>query len=76
MKKITPKQRQVLNAIMEFTKKHKYPPTIHELAEMVGLKSTSTMHGYLERLKLHGLITWEPSFPRTIQVVGDEDVAV
>lgn len=76
MQKITSKQRAVLVAILSFTEKHKYPPTVRELSDMVGLKSSSTMHGYLERLKLLGLVTWEPSSPRTITVVEGEGIAV
>ncbi|MGG0939855.1 transcriptional regulator [Brevibacillus centrosporus] len=76
MQKITSKQRAVLVAILKFTEKHKYPPTVRELSDMVGLKSSSTMHGYLERLRLLGLVTWEPSSPRTITAIEGEDIAV
>ncbi|MED1954135.1 transcriptional regulator [Brevibacillus centrosporus] len=76
MKRITSKQRAVLKAILDFTEKHKYAPTVRELTDMVGLKSSSTMHGYLERLKLLGLITWEPSSSRTITVTEGEGIAV
>ncbi|MFJ9497770.1 LexA family protein [Brevibacillus centrosporus] len=70
------KQRAVLEAILKYTAKHRYAPTVRELTEIVGLKSTITTHGYLERLKLQGLITWEPSAPRTITVIEGEDIAV
>lgn len=76
MKHITQKQRAVLKAILKFTEKHKYAPTVRELTKLVGLKSSSTMHGYLERLKQLGLITWEPSSPRTITVIEGEDIAI
>ncbi|MED4749971.1 transcriptional regulator [Brevibacillus choshinensis] len=76
MRRITTKQRNVLDAIMEFTKNNKYPPTMRELSDMVGLKSVSTLYTHLEKLKVHGLITWEPSSPRTITVVEGEDIAV
>ncbi len=76
MTRVTERQQSILSAIMEYTEKNKYAPSIRELCEMVGLRSSSTMHRHLENLKLLGLITWEPSFPRTIKVVEDEDVAV
>jgi SOS-response transcriptional repressor LexA len=69
MAKITPKQKAVLEAILTFTEEKKYPPSIRELCDILNLKSSSTMHGYLERLKLRGLVTWEEGCTRTIQVV-------
>jgi len=68
MPKITSKQKAVLEAILEFTKEHKYPPTVRELCDMLNLKSSSTVHGHLSRLKLRGLISWEPSLPRTVHI--------
>ncbi|MGZ0050119.1 LexA family protein [Brevibacillus gelatini] len=76
MQRVTVRQQSILAAIMEYTKKNEYAPSIRELCDMVGLRSSSTMHRHLENLKLLGLITWEPSFPRTIKVEADEDVAV
>ncbi|MGE7271706.1 transcriptional regulator [Brevibacillus panacihumi] len=76
MRKITTKQREVLKAIMTFTEKNKYAPTMRELSDMVGLKSVSTLYTHLEKMKLSGLITWEPSMPRTITVLKGEDIAV
>jgi repressor LexA len=73
MRKITTRQREVLMAILEFTSKHKYSPTIRELAEMVGLKSPSTIYAILRKLKMHGLISWEPSSPRTLRIINRED---
>ncbi|WP_339064159.1 transcriptional regulator [Tepidibacillus marianensis] len=55
--------------MIAFTSEHKYPPTVRELCDIIGLASSSTMHGYLKRLQLHGLITWEPEKPRTISIV-------
>lgn len=33
-------------------------------------------HRHLENLKLLGLITWEPFFPRTVKAVEDKEIAV
>lgn len=76
MRKITTKQREVLKAILTFTEKNKYAPTMRELSDMVGLKSVSTLYTHLEKMKLNGLISWEPSMPRTITVLKGEDIAV
>ena len=38
---LTPKQRQVLEAIRRFQQKKGYPPTVRELAELFGQLSTA-----------------------------------
>lgn len=73
MERLSPKQKEMLQAILDFTLEHKYPPTIGEICRLTGLQSPSVVQGHLERLKLKGLITWEPSLPRTVQVI-DKDV--
>jgi repressor LexA len=75
MPKITTRQRDVLKAILDYTSVHKYPPTFRELADMVGLKSPSTVYEIVRKLKMHGLISWEPSSPRTIRILKREDVS-
>lgn len=45
-----------------------YSPTVREIGQAVGLKSTSTVHAYLVRLKEKGLITVYPDAPRTIRI--------
>lgn len=69
MDRLSSKQKEVLQAILDYTKEKKYPPTVRELGEMVGLQSSSTVQGHLERLKLKGLISWEPCQPRTLKVL-------
>ncbi|WP_039944438.1 LexA family protein [Thermicanus aegyptius] len=66
---LTAKQQEVLLAIQTYIEKHNYPPTVREIGEMVGLSSSSTVHGHLERLKKKGIITYEPSLPRTITII-------
>ncbi|WP_134687282.1 LexA family protein [Brevibacillus migulae] len=61
-------QKAVLQAIMDYTAKHKNSPTISELCEMVGIKSAIDMQEHLHRLNIHGLIAWGPALPRTIRV--------
>lgn len=66
--RLTPKQWKVLEAIIEYKEEHQVAPTVRELCRIVGLTSTSTMHGYLERLRAAGVIEWDPAKPRTIRV--------
>ncbi|MGI6141849.1 MAG: transcriptional repressor LexA, partial [Caldicoprobacterales bacterium] len=48
-----------------------YPPSVREICDAVGLKSTSTVHGYLERLEKKGLIRRDPTKPRAIEILDD-----
>lgn len=48
-----------------------YPPSVRDICEAVGLKSTSTVHGHLTRLEKKGLIRRDPTKPRAIEVIGE-----
>lgn len=60
---------QILQFVREFSCVHGFGPTIREIAEGVGLRSTSTVADYLDRMTRDGLITSIPSTPRSIRVV-------
>lgn len=66
---LTKKQKELLELIIIYINEHKISPTTRELAHLYGVKSSSTMHGYLERLREKGYITWHEGMPRTIQVL-------
>lgn len=67
--KISKKQTKVLNVISAYIAKHNYPPTTREISQIVGHKSTSTTHGYLERLRKSGYVDWEEAKPRTLRIL-------
>ena len=48
-KKLTEKQQLILDFINAQIKEKGYPPSVREICTAVGLKSTSTVHGYLQR---------------------------
>ena len=58
---------QILEFIREFCASHGFGPTIREIGRGVGLQSTSTVAGYLNRMTRDGLITSIPGTPRIIQ---------
>ena len=60
----------ILNCIIQFMEEHNYSPTIRELCDMSGLKSTSTVYMHLQKLKSDGLISMVEYEPRTITVKG------
>ena len=47
---LTPRERDVVKAIRNLTDVNGKPPTLTELGESVGLRSTKTVRGHLERL--------------------------
>lgn len=59
---------RILIYIYEQTKKKPYPPSVREIGEGINLKSTSTIHAHLHRLKDKELLDFEPSCPRTISL--------
>lgn len=70
--KATDKQQRVLDYVKKQIKEEGYAPSVREICKALDLKSTSTVHGYLSRLKKKGLIAKDDMKSRTIRLV-DED---
>lgn len=69
---LTPKQKMVLNYIRQFINTHGYPPAVRDICSAVGLSSTSTVHGHLNRLEKKGYIRRDPARSRAIEIVEPE----
>ncbi|MGV8983448.1 transcriptional repressor LexA [Clostridium sp.] len=65
------KQSEIYNYIKDQVQLKGYPPSVREICEAVGLKSTSTVHGHLERLEKKGFIRRDPTKPRAIELLKD-----
>ena len=70
--KISKKQQQILDYIKEEILGKGYPPTVREICEKVGLRSTSSVHSHLNTLEENGYIRRDPTKPRTIEIMDDE----
>lgn len=68
------KEQKLLNIIIESINTKGYPPTIRELAPLMGLSSTSSIHRHIEKLKEKGYIENDPTKPRTIVLAKRDDV--
>ena len=68
---LSEKQRKILEFLKKEIITKGYPPSVREICDAVGLKSTSTVHGYLERLEKKGLIRRDPTKPRAIEILDD-----
>ncbi len=61
-------QARILEYIQKATKEKGYPPSVREICDATGLKSTSTVHGHLLRLQKKGLLNRDSMKPRAISV--------
>jgi repressor LexA len=73
---LNPRQREILEFLRNHARNHAYPPTVREIGQAVGLSSSSTVQNHLNALEQKGHIRRDPTKSRTVEVVGDEPVAV
>ena len=68
-------RKRLFDAIVSYIKKHDYPPTVRELCEMTGIKSTNTVHYQLKKLMDEGVIETDHGLgsARAIRVVKKEN---
>ena len=59
-------QERILSYIHSVIKTRGYAPSVREIGEAVGLKSTSTVHGHLTRLEKKGLLHRDAMKPRAM----------
>ncbi|MFC5403695.1 transcriptional repressor LexA [Cohnella soli] len=76
MSKMSNRQNAILEFIKNEVREKGYPPSVREIGEAVGLASSSTVHGHLDRLEKKGLIRRDPTKPRAIEILDDEDGAI
>jgi repressor LexA len=74
MKKLSKRQQDILEFIKKEVQLKGYPPSVREIGEAVGLASSSTVHGHLARLESKGLIRRDPTKPRAIEILDQDDV--
>lgn len=70
--KISEKQLQILDYIKDEILLKGYPPTVREICEKVGLRSTSSVHSHLNTLEENGYIRRNPTKPRAIEIVDEQ----
>lgn len=69
---LTKREIQVLECIISSISTNGYPPTVREIGRRIGLKSPSSVHGYLDRLEEKDYIMRTASKTRAI-VVKDKN---
>lgn len=71
-KRISKKQKEILEYIKSQILSRGFPPSVREICEAVHLKSTSSVHSHLEMLEKNGFIRRDPTKPRAIEILDDE----
>jgi len=67
---LSPRQQRIIEFIRDHVRQHGYPPSVREIGTAVGLRSSSTVHGHLERLAAKGVLRHDPTKPRTIELLS------
>lgn len=67
--RLTQKQEESYQCIVRFSKEHGYPPTVRELAALIGVTSTSTVFSRIRQLEKYGYIRRVPASPRAIEIL-------
>ncbi len=70
MKPLNEKQQKVLTFVKERLNDG-IPPSVREICEATGIKSTSTVHAYLKRLEDEGYIDRRSGLNRAIRLPGE-----
>lgn len=73
MKPLTDRQKQIYQFIKTTVHEKGYPPSVREIGNAVGLQSSSTVHGHLAKLQEKGYIKRDPTKPRAIEVITEEN---
>ena len=67
------REQKILDYMKTEIKTKGYPPTVREICNALGIKSTSTVHKDIESLVRQGYLKKDPSKPRALMVVEPSD---
>lgn len=70
MKPLTEKQQKMLEFLKERIRDG-VPPTVREMCTAAGIKSTSTVHAYLQKFEKAGYINRDTGLTRSIRMPGE-----
>ena len=69
MRNLTSRQREVIAFIRRHQAEHGYAPTIREIGDALGIRSTNGVNDHLKALERKGCLVRTPSSPRTIRIL-------
>ncbi len=68
MEKLTPKEQRFYDYIIETIQSEGYPPSVRDIQQALSIKSTSTVHAYIQRLEEKGVIRKSDRKSRSLRV--------
>ena len=68
MQELTPKEKAVYEYIRKIIDENGYPPTVRDICKALNIRSTSSVHIYLERLENKGFIKRETGKSRSVRI--------
>lgn len=70
MQELTPKEQQVVDAIIDYYFRHGYSPSMKELLVSTEMSSIASIFKYVRMLQAKGVIKLNEKEPRTFQISG------
>jgi len=77
-----PRERQILDFIIQFSQRHGFAPTLKEIGDAMGTSSPATVHEHIDKLRQKGFVKKLDGTARGLEVVvsnyrtGDNQAAV
>lgn len=76
MRKLSDRQKKILEFLEEYTTEHGYPPSIREIGQAAGISSTSVVDYNLRALERDGLIKRDREVSRGLGLVNRQPIPV
>lgn len=70
------KLTKVMDYIRKFSEENGYTPSVREIAQECGIKSTATVHSYLEKLQTKGLLNKATNKKRSVTLGKNTGVTI
>ncbi len=70
------KLMKLMDYIRRFTEENGYTPSVREIGQECGIKSTATVHSYLEKLKSRGLLSKADNKKRSMTIGRSAGVSI
>lgn len=67
------KQKKIIDFVNRHNAEKGYPPSVREICQAVGFKSTSTVHAYIKKLEEEGLISKDATKPRALKIIDESE---
>lgn len=67
------KQKKIIDFVNRYHTEKGYPPSVREICQAVGFKSTSTVHAYIKRLEEEGQLIKDATKPRALKILDESE---